>query len=219
MGETPACLDGTSYYVVGGNGLSDFSVYGSFPDSDINLPAPKVYNVSSNDVYIAFLMTDGDALHAVYRGMFNTWTQSRSPNFGKIPITWTIATELANFAPVIFNYFASNMPAPVDPVNDSASDLTIGWADKLNGSSDTGLSTLANAWKEYADLTDIHTIWTVHFQEDSQRSDICGWNQVSIGYTNSQITIHKANLNANTSVCGTWNFGYNPSVSDLVNGI
>ena len=217
--ETPACLNGSSYYVLGGNGLSNFSVYGSFPDSSINLPTPIAYDVDSNDVYIGFMMTDGDALHCVYRGMFDTFVNNRTEDFGKIPITWSIAPQLANLAPTVYNYFVRNLPGSSNPGIDSGSDLTIGWADKVNGTGDTGLSTLADSWRQYADLSDIHTIWTVHSQENSQRADICNWNQITIGYTNSQIAIHEATLNADTVVAGTWNFGYNPTVSDAVNGI
>ncbi|RKP51363.1 hypothetical protein D7Z26_16315 [Cohnella endophytica] len=210
-GEAPAILDGTSYYVLGGNGLSNFSVYGSFSDSNINLPAAVASPVSSNDVYIGFMLTDGDALHCVYRGMFSEFTKEKTSTFGQVPITWSIAPQLANLAPPIYNFFAKNLPA--------GSDLTIGWADKVNGANDSGLASQASHWKQYADLTDIHTIWTVHSQENSQRADLVGWDGITIGYTNSQIPIHQATLRQDTTVVGTWNFGYNAPAQDIVNGI
>ncbi|PJJ61877.1 carbohydrate binding domain-containing protein [Compostimonas suwonensis] len=211
FGETPAVLDGTSYYVLGGNGLSDFSVYGSFPDSDIDLPDPVADTVGANDVYVGLMLTDGDALHCVYRGMFSEFTQERTSSFGEVPITWSIAPQLANLAPPVYNYFAENLP--------EGSDLTIGWADKVNRSTDTGLTALAEQWRQYADLSDIHTVWTVHSQEDSQRSDLVGWDGVAIGYTNSQIPAHPATLRSDTAVLGTWNFGYDAPAEDVVAGI
>lgn len=210
-GEAPSILDGTSYYVLGGNGLSNFSVYGSFGDSNINMPAAVTSPVSNNDVYVGFMLTDGDALHCVYRGMFSEFTKEKTATFGQIPITWSIAPQLANLAPPIYNFFARNLPA--------GSDLTIGWADKVNGTNDTGLAALANHWKQYSDLTDIRTVWTVHSQENSQRSDLVGWDGVTIGYTNSQIPIHQASLRPDTTVVGTWNFGYDAPAQDIVNGI
>jgi hypothetical protein len=210
-GEAPSILDGTSYYVLGGNGLSNFSVYGSFSDSNINLPAAVASPVSSNDVYIGFMLTDGDALHCVYRGMFSEFTQEKTSSFGTVPITWSIAPQLANLAPPVYNFFARNLPA--------GSDLTIGWADKVNGSNDSGLTALASQWKQYSDLTDIPTVWTVHSQEDSQRANLVGWDGIIVGYTNSQIPIHQANLRPDTTVVGTWNFGYNAPAQDVVSGI
>lgn len=195
--ETPKVLDGTSYYVMGGNGLSNFSALASFADSSVNLPAPVAQTVSGSDVYLNFYVSDGDALHYAYIDQFLAFTSERAANHGAVPISFTFPPVFAQLAPAYHNYMVNNLPA--------GSGMLLAWADKTNGAGDTGLAALAASFKEYADLTDIRSTWTVHSQEDSQRADLVGWESVVVGYDNSRLDPKLANLNANTAVFGTWN--------------
>jgi hypothetical protein len=208
--EVPPCLNSTSYFVIGVNGFSNPSVFASFPDSETYKSKPKAYQTQKNDVFINFLSTDGDALHCVYRGMFNAFTRGKDESFGKIPITWTIDPILAELAPPVYSFFVRNLP--------EGSDFAIAWADKINSVWDTGSDALADTWKSYSDLSGIKTIWTVNSDEATQRADICNWDSIIVGYQDSRVEPKMSGLNAYTSVFGTWSFG-DLSVDSMVEGI
>jgi hypothetical protein len=152
--------------------------------------------VKPGAVYIAFGLTDGDAVHCVYRGMFDEFTHHRGENFGKAPLTWGVPPQIANLAPPIYNYFVRNLP--------KGSDLWVAWADKSNKVTDSGLAAMAETWKAYAQVADIPVMWTVHSKADSQRSDIADWAGIVVGYSSSRLDANLDPSNPDTAVLGLW---------------
>ena len=197
--EVPTCLNATSYFVIGVNGFSNLSVFAACPRGEAYKSVPKAYDVGPDDVFINFLASDGDALHCVYRGMFASFTKDRDACYGQVPITWTICPVLAEIAPPVYDFFAQNLPL--------GSDLAIAWADKIYSVWDTGSDSLAETWREYAQISGLHTIWTVNSDEETQRADICHWDSIIVGYHDSRVEPRLSVKEAHTSVFGTWHFG------------
>lgn len=208
--EVPTCLNTTSYFVIGVNGFSNLSVFASFPDYKAEFSTPVVHEVNSNDVFINFISTDGDALHCVYRGMFSAYTKEKNNDFGLVPITWTIAPYLTSLAPPVYRFFSENLP--------QGSDFAIGWADKINTIYDSCSAELASNMKQYAERSEINIIWTVNSDEETQRADICKWNSIIVGYSDSRAEASLSKLNKNTCVFGTWTFDDN-SPEAIIDGI
>lgn len=196
--ETPQCLNRTSYFVMGVNGLSNLSVYAVSKEKKMYRKNYQAANLEEDTVYIAFLATDGDALHCVYRGMYAAFGKNRDIYFGSTPITWSMNPVLAQIAPSIYSYFIEQLP--------QTSDYIIGWADKINTIYDTKSDCLISTIKEYADLSGIKTIWTVNSDEETQHAEIGNWDAVVEGYSNSRTKAHVSNLREKTAVFGTWDF-------------
>ncbi|HEY5587110.1 MAG TPA: hypothetical protein VIK78_21835 [Ruminiclostridium sp.] len=208
--EVPTCLNATSHFVIGVNGFSNLSVFASFADYKAEFSAPTVHEINENNVFINFISSDGDALHCVYRGMFSAFTKEKNNDFGLVPITWTIAPYLASLAPPVYKFFCENLPR--------GSDFAIGWADKISTIYDSCSAEMATNWKQYAELSGISIIWTVNSEEETQRADICNWDSIIVGYSDSREEARLSKLNENTSVFGTWTFGDN-SAGAIIDGI
>jgi hypothetical protein len=208
--EMPTCLNLSSYFVAGVNGFSNMSVFASFADSDVQFPQGQAQAVESNDVFINFFASDGDALHCVYRGMFSAFTTRKDKHFGAIPITWTISPLLANLAPPIYNFFARDLP--------TTSDFAVAWANKVHTVHDSGLTEVTRNIKQHAELANIGINWTVHSAEETQQADVNEWDGIIVGYSNSRVEAKLSELNPQTAVWGTWAFG-DHTVDEIAEGI
>ncbi|WP_256759757.1 GxGYxYP domain-containing protein [Cohnella sp. WQ 127256] len=187
--EVPQILNGTSYSVTGGNQLTNYSVYGSFPDSSYKLDDAVAYPVAPNDVFVVFKGTDGDAVNLGFQFMLKQWTVGKSGALGQVPMSISINPQLANVAPAVWNYFAQNLP--------SGDDIMFNWSDKSIRDSDTSSAILGNTFKDYAKLTDTPVYY--HSYGDETKADIVKWAGIILGRENLNGLIKLSSSNRATT--------------------
>lgn len=65
-------------------------------------PIPESYPVKNGDVYISFIVSDGDAWHFATGDMLNFWSNSVR---GQQAIGWTIPSAFAKYNPLMLEYY------------------------------------------------------------------------------------------------------------------
>lgn len=107
-GPDVAELSSQGHFLNASDYLDNESVWASMP-SPPSLKQPKLpaVNAKSNTVYVAFLVSDGDNAQYVQHRMQNLW---QDPDLGKVPVGWTIAPGMINFAPTIISYYYKHLP-------------------------------------------------------------------------------------------------------------
>jgi hypothetical protein len=85
--------------------VENLSVMSSFPSVSGKQSVPKVYPIKKNAVYIAFYVPDGDNL--LHTMDYEPYTILKSPNYGKIPLTWIVNPGIVDLAPLTYNWLLS----------------------------------------------------------------------------------------------------------------
>jgi hypothetical protein len=200
VSEVPTKLGFTSYYVTGTSISSNFSVLGAFPDSQVDLPDPKVYPVNEKDVFITWWIADGDNLDYAFKGMFGLFKQS--PNFGQRGITWSITPILAHITPPLYNWYAKVLPAE--------NDLGIIWADKWMCTNLSNFEQSGHIWRAFAKKVDLPVV-NNFCDAEGHRADIVNWVGVVEGiYDLNPATQRLDATNPDTAVIGMHMFQDNP---------
>jgi hypothetical protein len=210
--EIPPSFKETAYFVMGANTVNNLSVFSSFDTLEKYTPQPATASpVNNNDVFVAFFVSDGDSYAHLTRGHFSNFAKYDAPEKGQIPITWTISTYLAELAPPMFNYFATNLP--------EGSDFLFAYANKPVLDDWPNLDELALLQGKYADLSGVRHAWTIHSEAESQRPNLVDWTSIVRGYIDSREVARPSKLNAEVPVFGTWAFESSWDTEKIADGI
>ena len=98
-------------YTVCAAGGANFTVHSGFKPTDRSVPQQKPsprkdLKAQKDKVYIAFMMTDGDALWVMDRLQMGNWGAEKRREF---PISWGFLPLLADIGPAMYKYYVDNM--------------------------------------------------------------------------------------------------------------
>jgi len=98
-------------YTICAAGGPNLTVHGGFKPGNLAAPKQKAstrknLKAEKDKIYIAFMMTDGDALWVMDRLQLNNWATKKVRNF---PMTWGFLPLLADIAPAMYMYYIHNM--------------------------------------------------------------------------------------------------------------
>ena len=98
-------------YTICAVGGPNLTVHGGFKPAESSLPKQKNspdknLNVEKNKIYIAFMMTDGDALWVTNSLQLGNWGSAKKRDF---PVTWGFLPLLADIAPAMYLHFINEM--------------------------------------------------------------------------------------------------------------
>lgn len=83
--------------------VENMTVMSSYPSIKREPIKPEAYEVDSNTVCIAFLISDGDNL--LHTMVYMPNTIRNSPAFGEVPITWIVNPGIVDLAPRVFDWY------------------------------------------------------------------------------------------------------------------
>lgn len=95
LGKYVVCIDW---------GGANFSVWASFPEYTAEKPVspiPASCEVTEGNVYVAFMMSDGDAWHYCSKELLSSWGNK---NRGSFPMAWTLPSLFTRFNPLTLRY-------------------------------------------------------------------------------------------------------------------
>ncbi|NOX65416.1 MAG: hypothetical protein GXO85_06350 [Chlorobi bacterium] len=92
------------------SGMPNMSVHGGIKPKDIRFPkqkeSPRKDNkAEKNKIYIAFIMSDGDAFWVIENQQNRNWGLEKERNF---PVSWGFQPLLADVAPAVYKYYINN---------------------------------------------------------------------------------------------------------------
>lgn len=98
-------------YTICAVGGPNLTVHGGVVPKDTTLPKQKPsvrknLTAEKNKVYIAFMMTDGDALWVMDKLQLGNWGKEKKRDF---PMSWGFVPLLADIAPAMYLYYIQNM--------------------------------------------------------------------------------------------------------------
>lgn len=107
-GPDVAELSSHGHFLNASDFLDNETVWASMPSPrHFRQRKPRPVDAAANTVYVAFLVSDGDNAQYVQHRMQNLW---QDPNFGKVPLGWTIAPGMIDFAPTMMSYYYKHLP-------------------------------------------------------------------------------------------------------------
>ncbi len=80
------------------------SVWGAFPEFVAEKPVSPIseeFEVQPGKVYVAFMLSDGDAWHYCAKELLSTWNDQRR---GEYPLSWTIPSLFTKYNPLTLRY-------------------------------------------------------------------------------------------------------------------
>ncbi|MBQ4575881.1 MAG: hypothetical protein IJA85_11915 [Clostridia bacterium] len=95
LGKYVVCIDW---------GYTNGSVWGAFPSFRADAPVSPVsetFAVKPGKVYVAFMLSDGDAWHYCSKELLSSWNDARRGNY---PLAWTIPSLFADYNPLTLRY-------------------------------------------------------------------------------------------------------------------
>lgn len=110
--------------------VENLSVMSSFPSVSGKQTAARVYPLKKNAVYIAFYVPDGDNL--LHTMNYQPYTILKSPDYGKIPLTWIVNPGIVDLAPLSYNWLLAQFKASGQEMGAMMSDGSPG-SDRYKG--------------------------------------------------------------------------------------
>jgi hypothetical protein len=107
-GPDVAELSSQGHFLNASDFLDNETVWASMPSPPrlVQRKHPAL-DAKANTVYVAFMVSDGDNAQYVQHRMQNLW---QDPDFGKVPVGWTIAPGMIDFAPTLISYYYQHLP-------------------------------------------------------------------------------------------------------------
>lgn len=149
-GPDVATLSAAGHFLNASDYLQNASVWASMPSpSQLSQPVPSAIQAKPGTAYVAFVVSDGDNAQFVQHHMLQLWND---PNFGTLPMGWTMPPGMIDFAPTLMDWYYQHQPANSELL---AGPSGVGYATQMTGGD---LETFGHITQDYLQRDGMYTL-------------------------------------------------------------
>lgn len=142
---------GNGHFLNASDNYNNGSVWASFPQpAGLSQNAPSGVQATNGTVYLALAMSDGDNVSFVQHQDVSRWTNSSF--FGAVPMAWTTAPGMLQFAPGLLSNFYALLPQSQEMMSGPSG---VGYTRGITGSD---LSTFASLTNQFMTAETMSTV-------------------------------------------------------------